>query len=158
MKEILQLEPLFAATKDVFQAMLGLNVAQLETESVQFARAVRVGIGVVGDMRGELSFCFPDETAFVMLRTLSGGMEVQELDDFVTSALAEVSNIISGNMMTALSNENLACDIQPPSIEILGERQTQKDVRTLLLSSQAGPLAARVVLINAQRKVYFNVD
>lgn len=145
MKEILQLKPLFDATKDVFQAMLGLDVSQAEGETMRFARAVRVGVGVVGDMRGEIAFCFPEQTAIVILRTLSG-MELQELDDFVTSALAEVSNIISGNMMTALSNKNLVCDIRPPAIEVVGAQQARQDIQTLLLSSQAGPLAARLTL------------
>jgi len=44
------------------------------------------------------------------------GMEFSEIDDFVTSAMGEIANIISGNVMSTLSVQKLSCDILPPHI------------------------------------------
>jgi len=48
--------------------------------------------------------------------TIMSGMEVDSVDDFVTSAVAEVANIISGNVITLLTGNQLACDILPPEL------------------------------------------
>jgi len=42
------------------------------------------------------------------------GMEFDAVDEFVTSAVSEIANIISGNVLTMLAGEDLTCDILPP--------------------------------------------
>ncbi len=61
--------------------------------------------------------------ALAMVHIMSG-MEVQKLDAFVTSALAEVANIISGNAATYFSQDNLTCNIAPPPQVLVGESGT----------------------------------
>ncbi|UTW68872.1 chemotaxis protein CheC [Anaerobacillus sp. HL2] len=50
-----------------------------------------------------------------MVKTMCG-MEVTEVDMFVSSALGEVVNIISGNALTKLTEKGMVCDILPPKI------------------------------------------
>ena len=62
-------------------------------------------------------FRFPQSTTLKIVKLMCG-MEIDQLDAFVTSAMAEMSNIISGNAVTNLSQENYHCDIKPPQIMI----------------------------------------
>lgn len=74
-----------------------------------------VSIGITGDLTGEVLYSFPVETTLEIVKMLSG-MELTEIDEFVMSALGEISNIISGNAVTALSASDITCDIAPPEI------------------------------------------
>ena len=46
------------------------------------------------------------------------GMELKKIDNFVSSALGEVANIIGGNAITGLTKYNYICDISPPQVSI----------------------------------------
>ena len=81
-----------------------------------------VAIGVTGALRGTLLYSFPRSMALEMVRIMSG-MEMSKLDAFVTSALSEVANIISGNALTYLAQNSLLCDISPPQV-FVGENGT----------------------------------
>ncbi|MGI5902301.1 MAG: chemotaxis protein CheC [Desulfitobacteriia bacterium] len=37
-------------------------------------------------------------------------------NDFVTSAVSEIANIISGNALNILTNKELTCNISPPKL------------------------------------------
>lgn len=74
-----------------------------------------VRIGITGDLTGEVLYSFPPETTLEIVKMLSG-MELTEIDEFVTSALGEIANIISGNAVTDLSTRDITCDILPPEI------------------------------------------
>ena len=52
--------------------------------------------------------------------SIMSGMEVEAVDEFVTSAISEIANIISGNVMTLLEGENVRCDILPPELKDSG--------------------------------------
>jgi chemotaxis protein CheX len=45
---------------------------------------------------------------------IMSGMEFDDVDVFVISAISEISNIISGNVISALSDSKLRYDILPP--------------------------------------------
>jgi len=47
-----------------------------------------------------------------MVKILSG-MEMDKIDNFASSALGEMANIIGGNALTLLSQYNYTCDIVP---------------------------------------------
>ncbi|HHY10684.1 MAG TPA: chemotaxis protein CheX [Firmicutes bacterium] len=112
------LNPFYQATGDVFRIMLNLEASRGDLSVVEELVPVsdaNIVIGVTGDLRGSLLYSFPREMALEMVRIMSG-MEMKDLDAFVTSALGEVANIISGNAVTYLSQNGLACDISPPQI------------------------------------------
>jgi chemotaxis protein CheX len=108
--------PFVEATRSVFQLMLDLgDIADRPAESFVRGDALSVAIGVTGDLTGEVIYLFPSVTSLHMVSIMSG-MEVDSVDDFVTSAVAEIANIISGNVVTLLSGDNFACDILPPEL------------------------------------------
>ncbi len=119
------INPFYRATRDVFQVMLRLETTRQALRAVEElapVHEVNVVIGVTGDLKGSLLYSFPKNMALAMVHIMSG-MEVQKLDAFVTSALAEVANIISGNAATYFSQDNLTCNIAPPQV-LVGESGT----------------------------------
>lgn len=117
--------PFLQATQDVFQQMMSLEIekGKLELkEDLIAGQEANVLIGVVGALAGVVVYSFPKSTALEMVKSMSG-MEMNTLDIFVTSALGEVGNIISGNALSYLARANYHCDIVPPQI-ILGENKS----------------------------------
>ena len=85
-------------------------------ESVASDSDLSICIGVTGDLFGEVVYRFPCETSLNIVKIMSG-MEFDSIDEFVTSAISEIANIISGNVLTELSKDETNCDILPPVIK-----------------------------------------
>lgn len=109
-------EPFYTATRDVFELMLNASHVAAEPEAMDAAAdSLDVEIAVVGDLEGRVIYQFPRRTMLEMVKVLSG-MDITEVDDFVISAMSEIANIISGNVMSAFSRQSMGCDIRPPKI------------------------------------------
>lgn len=116
--------PFYQATIDVFKLMLDLEINRCKTNPLQQMldkKEVGVVIDITGDLTGSILYRFPESMILEMVKIMSG-MEMEALDSFVTSALGEVSNIISGNAVSKLSKENYQCDIKSPRIIVDDER------------------------------------
>lgn len=107
-------DPFLEATKNVFHLMLDLSdISEISMEEFLNEDGLNISIGIVGDLEGEVIYRFPKETSLSMVNIMSG-MEMEGIDEFVTSAISEIANIISGNVLTLLASSNLRCDILPP--------------------------------------------
>ncbi len=142
--------PISKATGDAFKLLLDLDVStgdpKVLDSIVDSDNKLNISIGVTGDLSGEILYRFPKETALEMVKIMCG-MEIDEIDDFVTSAMGEVANIISGNAMTSLSEQNLICDILPPRIVIGGSPlEEQTSVLSANVSTGAGDVELDVQL------------
>ena len=111
--------PFTKATSEVFKLLLDLDVStgtpEVSDGAADTAGKISIVIGITGDLSGKILYRFPVETTLEMVKIMSG-MEIEEIDEFVTSALGEVANIISGNAMTDLSSQQIVCDILPPQV------------------------------------------
>ena len=110
----------YQATQDVFQLMLDLAVEKNDLKVVEEmvnSKDANVILGVTGDLKGSILFSYTKEMALKMVNIMSG-MSMDTIDNFVSSALGEVANIIGGNAITILSNHEYICDIVPPQIFI----------------------------------------
>lgn len=119
------INPFYKATTDVLSSMLDLEPERGElgvVEDLVSGGRANVLIGVTGGLSGTIMYSFPEDMTFEIVKIMSG-MEVDKLDSFVTSALGEVANIISGNAVTYLNQENYNCDIVPPQV-MIGENQS----------------------------------
>lgn len=107
------------ATQEVLKLMLDVDtvadVPVTKEDRVYGQDSITVKIGLTGDVSGSAYYNFPKDTALEMVKIMSG-MEIEEVDEFVTSAMGELSNIISGNALTSLSQQEISCDILPPEI------------------------------------------
>lgn len=129
--------PFYKATCDVFELMLGLHPRRGSLQAVEEmvnTKESSVVIGVTGDLKGTIIYSFPKDMALEMVRIMSG-IEMDDIDNFVSSALGEVGNIISGNALTLLTKSNYTCDITPPQI-LVGKYKTFSAIneKSLLLS------------------------
>lgn len=105
------------ATKNVFMLMLDINnFENCPVDSESFSGDLNISIGVTGDLVGEVVYKFSSETSLNIVKIMSG-MEFEFIDEFVTSAISEIANIISGNVLTELSKGDTICDILPPVIK-----------------------------------------
>ncbi len=109
------------ATRNVLKLMLELNdVSDHPADAFACEEELDVSIGFIGDLKGEVIYRLPHETSLGIVNIMSG-MEFDAVDEFVTSAVSEVANIISGNVLTMLAGEDLTCDILPPVLRKLDE-------------------------------------
>ncbi|GAB6180432.1 chemotaxis protein CheX [Desulfotomaculum defluvii] len=108
----------FQATIDVFALMLDLKVergALRLLEDMIPSKDASVLLGMTGDIKGTVLFNFPKDMSLEMVKIMSG-MEMNEIDSFVSSAIGEVANIIGGNAVTNLAANNYICDIVTPQV------------------------------------------
>ncbi|HHV59031.1 MAG TPA: chemotaxis protein CheX [Clostridiaceae bacterium] len=102
------------ATHKVFNLMLNVSeISDHPAENFKYDDEVDIAVSIAGDLYGKVIYRFPVPTSLNMVRIMSG-MQFEEVDVFVTSALSEIANIISGNALTALSDTDVKCDILPP--------------------------------------------
>lgn len=73
-------------------------------------------IGIAGDFRGQVFFSMEEKTACSIASAMMFGMEVTALDEMSKSAIAELGNMIMGNVSTEFYNEGIKIDITPPTI------------------------------------------
>ena len=101
-------------THNVFKLMLNIpEISNYPADNFNCDDEIDIVIVVVGDLQGEVIYKFPVSTSLNMVQHMSG-MQFDEVDAFVTSAISEIANIIIGNVLTVLTESNLSCDILPP--------------------------------------------
>jgi chemotaxis protein CheX len=127
------------ATREVLGFMLGVDMADASAAQggTALEDGVSVTIGLKGDISGEILFHFPCGTALEMVGIMSG-MELDGIDDFVTSAVGEISNIISGNAVTVMAARQVVCDILPPQISVGGAPAVRGAAVSAALRTTAG--------------------
>ena len=116
--DVKNLNPIIAATDSVFQTMLSVKPEKGNVsiqEDLVTDKEANVIIGMTGDIKGSIVYSFSKDMALKVVEAMSG-MEMHELDKFVTSAMGELGNIISGKATTGLAEQDLSCDIAPPQI------------------------------------------
>ena len=106
------------STIQVLEAMAGLNIEDVNKTKIcedDSQDDVFIEIGLVGDLKGRVIFGFTKEFASSLVEIMMS-FAPEEIDELVCSALAEVSNIASGNGTIAISEKGIVCDICPPKI------------------------------------------
>jgi len=142
------------ATHKVFKLMLQISeISERPAEDLEYDDAVDIAIGVVGDLHGEVIYRFPVSTSLKMVNIMSG-MQFEEVDAFVTSAISEIANIISGNVLTILSDNNdMKCDILPPvqrNVDGSQDEDGEYEIRTSsCISTTIGDMCLEVKLNRA---------
>ena len=81
---------------------------------------VVTSVGLVGDIKGVFMLLTDAASAASIARSMTGGMGIVLGDDVIDqiqmTALAELSNQISGRAITLLSAFDIHCDITPPAV------------------------------------------
>ncbi len=138
--------PFLQATCNVFELMLDLSdISDLPADTFACEEELDISIEIVGDLVGEVVYRFPSETSLNIVSIMSG-MEMDKMDDFVISAISEISNIISGNVLTMLAVDDLACDIRPPRLKEADDCEQYTLNSNCCLSTPAGDVCLEIRL------------
>lgn len=84
--------------------------------STFMAESVVIIIGMAGEFKGQVFFSMDESTACKIASAMMFGMEVNALEDMAKSAIAELGNMIMGNVSTEFYNSGVKIDITPPTI------------------------------------------
>lgn len=84
--------------------------------STFMAENVVIIIGIAGEFKGQVFFSMNESTACKIASAMMFGMEVNALEDMAKSAIAELGNMIMGNVSTEFSNSGIKIDITPPTV------------------------------------------
>lgn len=137
------------ATHNVFKLMLNISeISAHPTDDFKCDDEVDISIGVVGDLNGEVVYRFPVPTSLNMVNIMSG-MQFEEVDAFVTSAISEIANIISGNVLTVLSGSDVKCEILPPVQSKLDEDKGYEIKTSCCISTTIGDICLVIRLNRA---------
>lgn len=133
-------------TRNVFQLMLDLSeIKENPAEAFECEDELDISIGIIGDLQGEVIYRFPHRTSLNMVNIMSG-MEIDAVDDFVTAAVSEMANIISGNVLSILSDNDLICDIMPPKQNIDDDNSEYALRTACCISTSAGDVCLDIKL------------
>ncbi len=110
------------ATTEIFETMIMLDITvgdPLEENVSSFKCSVSGVIGLAGTCKGMLAVHAPDDVAKAITSSFLG-MEVEEVNDDVTDAIGELSNMLAGNIKMVLDEAGKDVTLSIPSC-IYGE-------------------------------------
>lgn len=118
------INPFIEASQSVIKMLCNVDIkmgkVHLKASPFSFSNVIII-IGVVGEIKGQIYFEMPMETAKKIASTMMGGMPVDELDEISKSAISEMGNMIMGNASTIFANNEISIDITPPTL-LSGEK------------------------------------
>jgi chemotaxis protein CheX len=77
-----------------------------------------------------------EKTGKLVASAMLGGMEINEIDELVVSAVGELANMVIGNTCQSLSKHDINVDITPPTV-VFGEKlQFYNDMQTYNLPAE----------------------
>lgn len=127
------INPFLMAAKKVLQDMCFVEVG-IQKPVLKEARFSSnnwvIIIGVTGEMRGQVLVAMTEESACAIASKMCM-MEVKTIDDFASSALSELGNMVMGNAATVFSSNGLGIDITPPTLSHGEMSFTSGSVKTL---------------------------
>jgi len=88
-------------------------------EEMYVERDITAFLGIVGEIKGNVSYSFDSNTAMKIVSSMMMGMPVTQLGEMQRSALAELANMVTGNAVGSLKGFK-DLDITPPSV-IMGK-------------------------------------
>ena len=73
-------------------------------------------VGIVGDIRGNVIYGMSIDDAKKIASTMMMGMPVPEFDELAQSAISEITNMLTANVATNFSNDNININISTPTL------------------------------------------
>ena len=77
---------------------------------------VMIIVGIVGDIKGNIIYGMTVDDAKKIASTMMMGMPVNEFDDLAQSAISELTNMLTANVATNFSKDNIIINISTPTL------------------------------------------
>lgn len=112
------INPFLMAAKKVVQDMcfVEVNIQKPALKETAFDSDTWVIIiGITGELRGQVLLAMTEQVACNLASKMCM-TEITAIDEFASSALGELGNMILGNAATVFSSKGLGIDITPPTL------------------------------------------
>lgn len=137
--------PFIVAATRILKETAGLDTVRgtpIRGKGRKLISGLGVSIEVIGDVKGKVLYEFPENFAKSVTEVLLGmkrgefGSEV-EFAEMTKSAIKEIGNMISAHAVTMLEQDDIDCDISPPTF-ILGDNTAviSKELLTIMVPFQ----------------------
>ena len=77
---------------------------------------VMIIVGIIGDIRGNVIYGISLDDAKKIASTMMMGMPVETFDELAQSAISELTNMLTANVATNFSNDNININISTPTL------------------------------------------
>lgn len=77
---------------------------------------VMIIVGIVGDVKGNIIYGMHIDDAKIIASTMMMGMPVNEFDSLAQSAISELTNMLTANVATNFSKDNININISTPTL------------------------------------------
>jgi Predicted inhibitor of MCP methylation, homolog of CheC len=106
------------AWNTVFESFSSKHIMRASVESPKdaSARDISVLIGFIGDVDGQIFMSMDAKMGKAIASEMLGGMEINEVDEVVFSAVGELCNMVMGNACSSISQETANVDITTPTV------------------------------------------
>lgn len=129
------INPFINVSVDLIKMVCNANVSRGQIfikDSPFTAGSVVIIIGIAGEFKGQVFFSMNEGTACKIASAMMFGMEVNALEEMAKSAIAELGNMIMGNVSTEFYNTGIKIDITPPTILVGSDMAVStKGVKTI---------------------------
>jgi len=146
------INPFIEAAQSVIKAICSVNVklgkVYLKSSPISFNQIIII-IGVVGRIKGQISFELSQQTAKKIVSIMMGGMLITELDEISKSAISEMGNMIMGNASTIFATNSIDIDITPPTLLTGDKIEVSNKVATIVVPLELEGLGSINLNINA---------
>lgn len=117
--DIQLITPFLSAVRSVLE-QFGIGDFQkgpiAKKENMTVDKDITSVVGIVGDIRGNISYSLNNDTAKQIASTMMMGMAVEQMDEMARSAIGELSNMITGTASASLGEMGKTVDITPPTV------------------------------------------
>lgn len=130
------INPFIEAAQGVFKTLLDndIKLGKVYLKPSPFSVCdMIILIGVVGEIRGQVCLELSFDTAKKIASTMMGCMEVVDMDEISTSAIAELGNMIMGNTCSIFSKNKVNIDISPPTILSGDKIKISNNIATIVI-------------------------
>jgi chemotaxis protein CheX len=84
--------------------------------SERTCRGIKVIVGLTKQIRGNVAYNMTTEAAIKSASTMMMGMPVENFDELAQSAISELTNMITANVATNFSRDNININISTPTL------------------------------------------
>ncbi|SMP48108.1 chemotaxis protein CheX [Anoxynatronum buryatiense] len=119
--DVQYITPFLDSVKSILQQFGIQNVTRgtiKKKETMSVDKDIISIVGLVGDVKGNVSYAFSEATAKNIISSMMMGMPVEQLDGMARSAMSEFANMITGTAIGSLSSLEAVNEVMPspPSI------------------------------------------
>lgn len=108
------INPFILSSLNCFETMVGVKPdvgrPSIRTKTQQSGAFISGVIGLSGDVVGSVVLSFPKLVALKVVSAMMG-MEIKIIDDTVTDAIGEITNIVAGRAKEGMKGQNVSISI-----------------------------------------------